>query len=428
MRHASRQDRHRARQAAQRHTAQSAAATVGVDAGKHQHCLVVRPKGGVDSKPFTFPTIRIGFDVAVERISELSDGAAPADVLVGIEFAGVYGFTFAHYLADRGFTVVSVLPADTKAWKQVRHRQRLKTDEKDAATIVDLVAQGQYVPFPFLDPRYAELRHLASARERLSMLRTAAISRLRGVLQTVFPEFEPVFSELDAPTPTAVLRAFPGPDALLAAPRQKVMQVLRKASRGHAGAETWERLRSAALSSVALPGTRAGLRGEIALLLDQLRLYRQQLRALERSMEEVMADLPEAACLMSIPGVAPVAAGVFLGSLGDVHAYRSSRQVLKLAGMSLIVSSSGTRVGNERLSKHGRPILRRLSFMLGLRAVRSDGLLREPYLAMLDRNGGRKMPAVVAMGRRMLCLMFAVAKGRRTFTREPLPAPGSAMA
>lgn len=36
--------------------------------------------------------------------------------------------------------VVSVLPADTKAWKQVRHRQRLKTDEKDAATIVDLVA------------------------------------------------------------------------------------------------------------------------------------------------------------------------------------------------------------------------------------------------------------------------------------------------
>lgn len=210
------------------------------------------------------------------------------------------------------------------------------------------------------------------------MLRTAALSRLRGVLQTVFPEFEQIFRTIDAPTPTALLRAFPGPDELLAAPRQKVMRVLLSASRGHMGAETYERLRSAALSSVALAGARAGLRREIRLLLDQLRLHRQQLRALERTMEGVMAEIPEAACLMSIPGAGPVAAGMFLGSLGDVHAYRSSRQVLKLAGMSLIVSSSGTRVGNERLSKHGRPILRRLSFMLGLRAVRSDGLLRAP--------------------------------------------------
>jgi hypothetical protein len=34
----------------------------------------------------------------------------------------------------------------------VRHRQRLKTDEKDAATIADLVAQGQYVAFPLSGP------------------------------------------------------------------------------------------------------------------------------------------------------------------------------------------------------------------------------------------------------------------------------------
>lgn len=53
MRHASRQDRHRARQAARRQSAQLSAATVGVDAGKHRHCLVVRPRGGADSKPFT---------------------------------------------------------------------------------------------------------------------------------------------------------------------------------------------------------------------------------------------------------------------------------------------------------------------------------------------------------------------------------------
>jgi transposase len=153
------------------------------------------PTGGDDSKQARKPNYRKLCTQPYERS--------------GIEFAGVYGFTFAHSLAAQGFQVVSVLPADTKAWKQVRHRQRLKTDEKDAATIADLAAQGQYVAFPFLDPRYAELRHLVSARERLSMLRTAALSRLRAALQTVFPEFEQVFKAVDNPTAAALLRAFP---------------------------------------------------------------------------------------------------------------------------------------------------------------------------------------------------------------------------
>ncbi len=41
---------------------------------------------------------------------------------------------------------------------------------------------------------------------------------------------------------------------------------------------------------------------------------------------------------------------------------------------------------------------------------------------MLLRIGGRKMPATVAMGRKMLCLMFAIARERRTFTPVPLQA------
>ena len=95
-----------------------------------------------------------------------------------------------------------------------------------------------------------------------------------------------------------------------------------------------------------------------------------------------------------------------------------------LAGMSLVEDSSGIRHGYDRLSKSGRPLLRRLAFMLGLRAVRSDGLYRAEYQAMLIRNGGRKMPAVVAVGRRMLCLMFAIARERRAFTPAPPHAEG----
>lgn len=139
----------------QRQRAQSAAAVVGVDAGKFVHALLVRPRGEPDSKPLTFSTDRKGFERARAFIDHLTGGAPPEDVFVGIEFAGVYGFTLVHYLDQLGYQVVSVLPAHTKRWKEEVHGQALKTDEKDAANIADLVAQGRYATFPFLEPIYA---------------------------------------------------------------------------------------------------------------------------------------------------------------------------------------------------------------------------------------------------------------------------------
>jgi transposase len=204
---------------------------------------------------------------------------------------------------------------------------------KDPATIADLAAQGQYVAFPFLDPRYAEVRHLVSARAALDAAHCGAQPAM-GRAPDVFPEFEQVFNAVDNPTAAALVRAFPGPDEFLAAPRQKIMHVLRKASRGHLGEAVYARLRAGAEASVALPSARVGLKRELRLLRDQLALDKRHIKALQESMVEVMRQIPEPACLTSIPGVAPVSAAVFLGSVGDVRAYRSSRQVLKLAGMS----------------------------------------------------------------------------------------------
>lgn len=181
-----------------------------------------------------------GFDEAAERIlttvRAVVPDATPAQILVGIEFAGSYGFTFAHYLHHRSFQIVTVLPSDTKRWKEVTHHQALKTDSKDALGITDLTAQGHFVSFAFLEPVHAELRYLVSRRERFSLQRRALITRLKSTLELVFPEFERIFPQIHKPTPLALLEAFPGPEALLAVPCRKVLAVITKASRGACGA------------------------------------------------------------------------------------------------------------------------------------------------------------------------------------------------
>jgi transposase len=417
---------------AKRTRAQQAAAVVGVDAGKFEHTLVVRPRGAADRPPFSFPTTRAGYDRAAEVILAAAGGAPPTDILVGIEFAGVYGFTLAHYLRDRGFAIQSVLPAHTKRWKLVQHNQPLKTDAKDAAVICDLAAQGRYVSFPFLQQEYAELRYLTSRRERLTVLRNGAISRLRSALQIVFPELETIFGDLSKPTARALLATYPGPQELLAAPRAKVKQLLREASRNHGVDETYAALITAAQTTLALPGAQGAQRDEIPLLVAQLELAQQQMKLTEQRMAVALQALPEAPALLSIPRVGLPTAAAFLGAIGDPRAYHSAREILKLAGLSLVEHSSGTVRGRRRLSKSGRPDLRRMAYMLAVGSVHTGqgrhapGLFRPEYEALLARNGGRKIPALVAVARSALKLMYSIARDRRMFTPEP-PARGQAV-
>jgi transposase len=408
-----------------RHRAWTAAAVVGVDAGKGHHVLVVRARGRKDSRPLQVPTTRPGFEEAVAFILAQAGGAAPADILVGIEFAGNYGFTFAHYLAARGFQVVSVLAKHSKSWKDVMHGQPLKTDAKDALSITDLAAQGHFVAFPFLKPAYAELRYLVSAREAVVSRHSATINRIRAVLQVVFPEFEQVFGRLTKKTPRAFLQAYPGPGDLLAAPKADVLALLDRESRGHLGEARYVELVTAARSTLALDVAQGALKAELPLLVERLQLYDRQKLELERQMQAVLATLPEAAALCTIPGVAPVSAAVFLGAIGDPTAYASSREVLKLAGLGLLEKSSGASRGKPRLSKRGRPMLRQMAYMLAVRSIRvqdrgANGLYwRGRYEAALARNGGLAKKALVMLMRDLIKRMYVVARECRPYTVEP---------
>jgi transposase len=391
--------------------------------GQVHYCLVVRPRGDRDSKPFSFPTTRAGFEGAARFILERAGSPSEDQVLVGIEFAGSYGFTFAHYLGARGFQVVGVLPSDTKRWKEVAHHQALKTDAKDALGITDLAATGHFVSFPFLKPEYATLRYLVSGRERVSVLRRAAITRLKMVLELVFPEYERTFKEFLSRTSLAVLKAYPGPATILAARKRVLRSLIKRESQNHLKKAHFDRLIAAAGNSLALPGAQGVLKDEIPMLIELIEVYENQLATYEQRMRVALAQVPEGEYLMTIPNVAAATAAAFLGSIGDPQAYESVKQVLKLARLSLVEKSSGVTQGKQRISKRGRPVLRRYAFILAVRSVTKGGIFRPQYEALLLRNGGKKLPALTAIGRQALTLMFCIARDRRPFQLEPPARP-----
>src|SRR5690606_12403719 len=144
-------------------------------------------------------------------------------------------------------------------------------------------------------------------------------------------------------TPIALLEAYPSPKAFLDAPKRSVLRVMKKASRNHLGEEAYEELRAAAERSVGLPVAEGAAKNEVALLIERLRLCNRQLRTVEGWMVETLERIEASRCVLSVPEVAPVTAAVFLGSIGDPKAYETKQQVFKVAGLSLVESSSGTR-------------------------------------------------------------------------------------
>ncbi len=390
---------------------------VGVDTGKRFHVLVARGPDGLRRKPMKVLVSREGFGRADAELQALFPDIERSRMLIGLEFAGHHGFTFAHFLASRGYPIMNVLPAHTKRTKELEDNSPLKADAKDAGVICRLVGDGTFVRFPFLETPYAELRVLVSYRHRLAVEATRFKNRLQGLLDLAWPEFVAQFSTLAKHTPIGLLERWPLPQDLLAAHKATVRAYARKISKGKFVTERFERLYTSAQQTIALPQATTERRMEIQGTLARWRLVRKQMLEAEARISELMARLPSAQALLTVPEVSAVCAATILAELGTPGDYAHPRQVLKLAGMNLIEKSSGSSQGRRRQSKRGRPMLRRQLFLLAGRWCQRRGLYRSYYEALLARNGGLKTKAVCAIARKLVPLVLAVLQRGEPFDK-----------
>jgi len=388
---------------------------VGVDTGKTFHKLVARGADGIRGKAVRVDVTRAGFEAADKHLRQSYPSVTSNQVLIGLEFAGHNGFTFAHFLAGRGYSIVSVLPFVTKRLKEVEDNSPQKDDAKDAAQVCALLGQGLYVTFPLLDDRGAELRLLATERRRLGVEETRLKNRLHAALDLAWPEFTSYFADLKFDTPIALLERWSLPGELAEASVRTVHALAKRTSRNHVSVDRVRAMISSSQTTVALETGAGARRAEIQRLLSRWALLRQQLGDVEDRLAALVELVPAAKALTTVPGVGVVCAATLVAELGNPNSYESPRQVLKLAGMNLARRQSGTSVfGRVRQTKRGRPLLRRQLFLLAGRWCQQQGLYRGHYRAMLER-GKSKTNAVCAIARKLVPMLLRVMQTAQPF-------------
>lgn len=157
-------------------------------------------------------------------------------------------------------------------------------------------------------------------------------------------------------------------------------------------------------------------------VLSSIATLTQQIRSLERTIEQLLRRYPHARVLMQVHGVGPLTAMCYVLTVEDPNRFRRNRAVGCYLGLVPKRDQSGQRDPQMRITKAGDSHLRRLlvqcaQYILGPFGKDSD--LRRFGLQMATRGGNNaKKRAVVAVARRLAVLLLSLWKTGEVY--EPL--------
>lgn len=391
---------------------------VGVDIAKREHVGRIVFPDGTFSGPLPFGNDRAGFELLLASIGRQRQQADCRRVMVGLESTGVYWMNLAYWLEAQGISVVQVNPLHVHRSKETLDNSPAKTDGKDALLIADLVAQGKYLSFVMPHGIHAELRQLVLLRDHLARVRTTQIVRLHLSVSGLFPEFCTVFPDLSSRTARLLLYHFSTPDAVRAATPAAMDARVRRAGRVRLRPGQLAALKERAAVSI---GIEEGRTAAVRTLRDALTAFadvEQRLAGVDATLTELLAEIDESRYLMSVIGIATVTAATVLGETGGLSRYHNAQAVLKLAGLDLYEISSGEHRGQRRISKRGRPRLRRILYFAALHHTIPGTPLYDSYARLVDR-GVPRIKAVVATSCRLVRLLYALVRDQRCYGEQP---------
>lgn len=144
-----------------------------------------------------------------------------------------------------------------------------------------------------------------------------------------------------------------------------------------------------------------------------------RLKSIDRQIEQHIQNAPQlrqrSEIIDSAPGIGPVTAHMLVTELPELGRL-NRRQIAALVGLAPIARDSGAFRG-KRMTGGGRKQIRSRLFMPTLVAVRHNPILKAYYTGLLSR-GKCKMVALVAVMRKLICILNAMVKNNQKWNHK----------
>ena len=283
-------------------------------------------------------------------------------VRVGIEATGPIHW-FERLLAELGHELWIGDSARIRA-SDVRKQ---KTDQRDAALILDLLLAKRFPKIWVPTPTERDFRQLLVHRHKLVCLRTTLGNQLHALAMS--------------------------------------QGLCRKK-------KLFTRKGRLELTGLTLGLWASRRRAELLKLLDQLE---SQITELDRAVLEEAERREDAVLLMTHPGIGPVTSLAFVLTIGSVTRFCCSRKLVSYLGLNPSEESSGGRRRTGAISKQGNTMVRWLLVEAAQKAAQCDLALRQDYQRLKFRRG--HAVAKVAIARKLAVRMYWMLRSAADYAR-----------
>ncbi len=145
---------------------------------------------------------------------------------------------------------------------------------------------------------------------------------------------------------------------------------------------------------------------KLELLAQAIIALNTQVQRVEDTIEELFRQLPYDPSDFPVGNVQSLA--TLLAEIEDVHLFATLKQFLSHFGWCPQTVQSGSfRLEHPRMSHAGNPYVRRMVWMLAIQAIRSVPAYRD-YFQRRTAAGKKKMHTLVAVGRKLLSVIYAI--------------------
>jgi len=331
---------------------------VGDDWAEDHHDVEVMDEAGKVLAKRRLPEGVAGIAQLHELIGRhLGEDADEAEVIAGIE-------------TDRGPWVTALVTAGYRVFpvnplQASRYRERLgvsgaKSDAGDAHMLADMVRTDSHQLRPAAgDSAEAEgLKVLARTHKTLIWERTRAVQRLRHQLREYYPAALEAYDDLDAPDTLELLGKAPDPARAAKLTRAQVSAALKRARRRNITDKATAILAALRSPQLGQPAAvTAAYAATVRSLIAVITVLNEQVKILQRQVEENFGRHPDAEIYQSQPGMGAILGARVLAEFGDdPHRYADGKARRNYAATSPITRASGKKkvvaarfIHNDRL-------------------------------------------------------------------------------
>jgi len=404
--------------------------SVGIDVGSDFSLMsLAMPNQTFIGKPFKIVHNNLNsLERAVLTIREAEE-LHSMKIRIIMESTGIYHYPLFRYLSDKGFDVAVINPIITKNSTNMNIR-KVENDKFASKNLALIGLKPDLKTSVIPSDAVLDLRNLVREYYYLMDSRSAYVNKLLGHLKVVFPQYIGIFSKVTVKTSLALLEKYSSPDALLAARKSSVVNLIRKTSRfGKRYAENkYQALVEAAKAAMVFGHFVSSNSTQIRLCVSFIKNYDEEVAGLLALMHRLVDEYADETfvrqirLIQTIPGAGFLSAVTVVCEIGDFSVFSSPKQLFAYFGLDPAVKQSGKFTGTKvKMSKRGSAVARRAIFTIAVVAVRqnSKGIanipaLREYYL--MKCKSKLKMVALGAVMHKVCNIIFAVLRDNRPFT------------